>query len=56
MASLRGNRFLFFTTSPRSPMKMVPEIELLGNLLEGETWNTDSQKKFYGATVQTRFF
>ncbi len=25
MASLTGTRFLFFTTSPRSPMKIIPE-------------------------------
>lgn len=56
MASLRGNRFLFFTTSPRSPMKMVPEIELLGNLLEGKTWNTDSQKSFMEQLCKQDFF
>ncbi len=40
------NRFLFFTTSPRTPSKMIPEIKLLCEHLAGEKWNNDSQLEF----------
>jgi len=35
MAVLR-NKVLFFTTSPRSPQKMIPEIRLLHEKFEGK--------------------
>lgn len=37
---------LFFTTSPRTPIKMVPEIKLLIDNFEGKKWNKDTQTKF----------
>lgn len=33
----RRTRTLFFTTSPRTPMKMVPEIKLLVTEYTGES-------------------
>lgn len=45
MAFLKG-KTLFFTTSPRTPLKMVPEIHLLHEYFEGEKWNPATQIKF----------
>lgn len=41
-----GGRTLFFVTSPRSPMKMLPEIKLLTDNFSGETWNDNTQINF----------
>lgn len=46
MASLKNNRMLFFTTSPRTPFKMIPEIELLGNNFSGQKWSKHTQISF----------
>lgn len=43
MASLNKRRMLFFTTSPRTPFKMIPEIELLGNNFSGQN-GTNARK------------
>lgn len=45
MAKLKS-KTLFFTTSPRSPMKMIPEIELLAKHFTGKVWNAENQIKF----------
>lgn len=45
MAYLKS-KTLFFTTSPRSPLKMIPEIEILHKNFEGKKWNTDTQIEF----------
>lgn len=45
MAYLKS-KTLFFTTSPRSPLKMIPEIEVLHNHFEGKLWNTETQIAF----------
>lgn len=45
MAFLKS-RTLFFTTSPRTPLKMIPEIQMLEKGFEGKTWNTDTQVDF----------
>lgn len=45
LAYLKG-RTLFFTTSPRSPLKMVPEIEVLDKYFSGKKWNTETQVAF----------
>lgn len=37
---------LFFTTSPRTPLKMIPEITLLINNFGGEKWDKTTQLKF----------
>ncbi len=38
------NKILFFTTSPRTPAKMLPEIRLLNEKFSGEVWNTATQE------------
>lgn len=55
MAKLTGHT-LFFTTSPRSPFKMIPEIELLGKLFTGQKWNKTTQCAFMDALAETEFF
>lgn len=45
MAPLRSP-ILFFTTSPRTPLKMIPEIKLLVDNFEGEKWDSNTQTKF----------
>ena len=45
MAYLRS-KTLFFTTSPRTPLKMLPEIELLSKNFQGKAWNSDTQVEF----------
>ncbi len=45
MANLKS-KTLFFTTSPRTPFKMIPEIEVLGKHFEGKVWNSDTQVEF----------
>ncbi len=51
MARLQG-RTLFFITSPRSPMKMQPEISLLVNHFTDKPWNTTTQVSFIETLVQ----
>ena len=45
MARLQG-RTLFFITSPRTPMKMLPEIEILVNNFSNRTWDIQCQEAF----------
>lgn len=47
---------LFFTTSPRSPEKMIPEIKLLTETLDGSTWNHQTQKEFMLNLVKQDFY
>lgn len=56
MASLNNNRMLFFTTSPRTPFKMIPEIELLGNNFSGQKWNKTTQVGFIELLANEGFF
>lgn len=55
MAVLR-NKVLFFTTSPRSPQKMIPEIRLLHEKFEGKEWNAYSQEAFIDELAKSSFF
>ncbi len=55
MAYLK-NRALFFTTSPRTPSKMIPEIQLLSEHFTGEKWNRQSQIAFIDLLAQSGFF
>ena len=55
MAYLK-NKALFFTTSPRTPSKMIPEIQLLIEHLGGRKWDKQSQEEFTERLVQTDFF
>lgn len=60
MADLRSKpingKTLFFTTSPRTPFKVLPEIKLLVDHLEGEMWTSETQTKFYKLLVENDFF
>lgn len=50
------SRTLFLTTSPRSPEKMVPELELLGRNFTGRPWNTETQTEFMARLRAENFF
>ena len=43
MGVIKESRTLFFTTSPRSPKKLIPEIELLINNFSGKVWSEHKQ-------------
>lgn len=45
MARLQS-KTLFFITSPRTPMKMIPEIELIVKKFNGKVWNSATQENF----------
>lgn len=55
MARLRDNT-LFFTTSPRTPSKMIPEIELLCEKFSGCKWNEVTQVGFIDELANAEFF
>lgn len=55
MAYLK-NKALFFTTLPRTPSKMIPEIQLLSEHFSGRKWNKQSQAEFIDLLAQTEFF
>lgn len=55
MARLK-NRVLFFTTSPRTPAKMIPEIRLFHEAFEGRIWNSATQEEFIDSLVESDFF
>ena len=42
------SQLLFLTTSPRTPEKMIPEINLLIENFDGQVWNTTCQRSFMG--------
>ena len=50
------NPVLFFTTSPRTPMKMIPEIELLCDKFSGQLWNKHTQEQFIDELAKSSFF
>lgn len=41
MAKPIDSKIIFVTTSPRTPAKMIPEIELLNTHFSGQKWNTE---------------
>lgn len=55
MALLRS-RTLFFTTSPRTPLKMIPEIEMLAREFEGKVWNPNTQAEFIKKLAEGKDF
>lgn len=55
MAVLK-NKVLFFTTSPRSPQKMIPEIRLLHEKFEGKEWGKQTQEAFINELAKSSFF
>lgn len=46
MSKRLNGKTLFFTTSPRSPLKMIPEISLLADNFSGKIWNKNTQIAF----------
>lgn len=56
MANLNKSRVLFFITSPRSPFKMVPEIELLAEKFSGKKWDVKTQEQFAKELSKAEFF
>lgn len=50
------SQILFLTTSPRTPEKMIPEIDLLIKHFEGKRWNTDTQRKFMEVLRKEDFY
>ena len=52
------NKVLFFTTSPRTPAKMIPEIRLLHEQFEGQIWKGKQgvQAQFAEALSNADFF
>lgn len=50
------NKLLFFTTSPRTPVKMIPEIQILIENFSGCKWNKQSQVEFIDLLAQSGFF
>ncbi|MBE6689263.1 MAG: AlwI family type II restriction endonuclease [Ruminococcaceae bacterium] len=50
------NKVLFFTTSPRTPSKMIPEIKLLHEQFCGKPWNTQTQENFIDCLAASDFF
>lgn len=55
MATLH-NKILFFTTSPRTPAKMIPEIALLWEKFENQIWNIETQVQFIDELAQSDYF
>lgn len=51
-----NNKALFFTTSPRTPSKMIPEIRLLSEHFSGKKWNKQTQVAFIDLLAQSDFF
>lgn len=50
------SKVIFVTTSPRTPAKMIPEIELLNTHFAGKKWNTETQKSFMKLLKDENFF
>lgn len=55
MAYLKG-KTLFFTTSPRTPLKMIPEIKILAENFQGKKWNTNTQIEFMEKLAEGKDF
>ncbi len=50
------SKVLFITTSPRTPFKMIPEIELLSKNFSGKKWNNESQVEFMNLLKEENYF
>ena len=50
------SKVLFLTTSPRTPEKMIPEIELLVKHFSGQVWNKSTQLAFMDILREEQFF
>ena len=56
MAKPIDSKVIFVTTSPRTPAKMIPEIELLNTHFSGKQWNTKTQRAFMELLREENFF
>lgn len=58
MGVIKDSRTLFFTTSPRSPHKLIPEIQLLVENFSGQEWSGKAgcQKEFAEALADASSF
>ena len=50
------SKVLFITTSPRTPFRMIPEIELLNTHFSGQKWNKETQTAFMELLRDENFF
>lgn len=50
------SKVIFVTTSPRTPGKMIPEIELLNTHFSGQEWNNETQRAFMELLKEENFF
>ncbi len=50
------SQLLFLTTSPRTPEKMIPEIDLLIEHFNGQVWNPATQREFMGVLRNEDFY
>jgi len=50
------SKVLFITTSPRTPLRMIPEIELLNTHFAGKKWNSETQTVFMQLLREENFF
>lgn len=51
-----NSQILFLTTSPRTPEKMIPEIELLAGHFSGLPWNHHNQCEFMDKLREADYF
>lgn len=51
-----NSKLIFVTTSPRTPAKMIPEIELLYTYFDGQVWNKETQENFMLLLKEENFF
>ena len=51
-----NSKVIFVTTSPRTPAKMIPEIELLNTHFAGQKWNIATQRAFMEVLKDENFF
>ncbi len=51
-----NSQLLFLTTSPRTPSKMIPEIDLLVRHFNGQPWNNETQRHFIEILREEQFF
>jgi hypothetical protein len=50
------SKVIFITTSPRTPVKMIPEIGLLYNHFKGQKWNAETQRAFMELLREENYF
>lgn len=56
MAKSIDSKIVFMTTSPRTPEKMIPEIDLLSKNFNDKKWNSSTQTQFMKLLRDENFF